>query len=90
MRHQTSSTASIHPSIDGLVALIQANKAKATSEEAAQLRMLCQRKITSYREDIYLKRYTTTPEQDAARTRWQMVTEFANRRPAATPPAKGR
>jgi hypothetical protein len=88
MRIQTSSTASIHPSIDGLVELIKAGKSHS-SEEAANLRRLCQRKITSYREDIYLKRYTTTPEQEAARTRWQLVTECANGR-LALPVAKAK
>ncbi|MBA3707744.1 MAG: hypothetical protein H0W83_02860 [Planctomycetes bacterium] len=78
MRHETSPSASIHPSIDGLTALIQSPK-KRTAEEAAQLRALCLRKIRSYREDIYVKRYATTPEQEAARGRWQIVTQFANR-----------
>ena len=78
MFQQTSSTASIHPSIDGLVTMIKATKSN-TSDEAAQLRELCRRKIRSYREDIYLKRYTTSTEQAAAKDRWRLVTEFANR-----------
>jgi hypothetical protein len=78
MRHDTSSSGSIHPSIDGLAALIESS-AKRTPEESAQLRELCRRKISSYREDIYLKRYATAPEQAAAKTRWRLVTEFANR-----------
>ena len=83
MLYQTSSTASIHPSIDGLVAMITAKK-KNSAEEDAKLRELCRRKIRSYREDVYLKRYTTAPDLAAAKDRWQMVTEFANREPKKT------
>ncbi len=81
MLSQTSSHASIHPSIDGLVAMIAAKK-KDSPKEENQLRELCRRKIRSYREDVYMKRYNTVPEVAAARDRWQIVTAFANKRDA--------
>jgi hypothetical protein len=39
---------------------------------------MCRNKIRSYREDVYLKRYTTPVDQQAARERWQAVAAFAN------------
>ena len=76
--YQTSSSASIHPSIEGLVAMISGG-ATNSSEQNAKLRELCVRKMRSYREDVFLKRFVPGPEQDAARTRWNVVSTFANR-----------
>ncbi|MBA3710811.1 MAG: hypothetical protein H0W83_18555 [Planctomycetes bacterium] len=77
----SSHRASIHPSIDGLVAMIAAKTMESPKEEN-QLREMCRKKIRSYREDVYMKRYTTVPDVAAARDRWQIVTAFANRRDA--------
>jgi hypothetical protein len=78
MLPQTRPRAAIHPSIDGLVTLIQ-KAGKQSAQETEQLREMCRSKIRSYREDVYLKRYNTPTEQQAARQRWQLVADFANR-----------
>jgi len=79
MPHIPRSTGFIHPSIDGLVEMIQTQRKTSTAAEVAELRELCKRKMRSYREDVFLKRYTTPTEVDAARTRWNIVSSFANR-----------
>lgn len=78
MLYQTSANASIHPSIDGLVAMIAGHTKATPATESVRLRELCVRKIRSYREDVYLKRYTTPTDVAAAKDRWQVVTAFAN------------
>ena len=65
-----------------LVAMIAAHGKKTSTTEDAKLRDMCVRKIRSYREDVYLKRYTTVTEVAAAKDRWQVVTAFANGRSA--------
>ncbi len=85
MLYQTSSSASIHPSIEGLVAMI-AGGTTNSSEQNAKLRDLCVRKMRSYREDVYLKRYTTPIDLASARDRWQTVSAFANSAPAKVLP----
>jgi hypothetical protein len=78
MWQTTKSAPAIHPSIDSLAEMITA-KAKGTTAEVAELREMCRRKMRSYREDVFLKRFVPGPEQDAARTRWNLVSTFANR-----------
>ncbi len=77
MFHDPSSNAAIHPSIDGLSALIL-SPSKRSADETTKLHALCVRKLRSYREDVYITRYTTTADQEAARARWQIVAQFAN------------
>ncbi len=81
MFHDPSSNAAIHPSIDGLSALIL-SQSKRSADETTKLHALCVRKLRSYREDVYIKRYTTTEDQEAARARWQVVAQFANTKTA--------
>jgi hypothetical protein len=78
MAHLPRTTGFIHPSIDGLVEMIRA-QGKGSAEEVTQLRELCKRKMRSYREDVFLKRYTVPSDIDAARERWNIVSSFANR-----------
>jgi hypothetical protein len=66
----------IHPSIDGLVALISAG---GSAEELDKLRELCRSKLRTYSLEAYLKRYTAPADQVAARERWETVAAFANR-----------
>jgi hypothetical protein len=66
----------IHPSIDGLVALITAGGPAA---ELDKLRELCRSKLRTYSLEAYLKRYPLPADQVAARERWEMVAAFANR-----------
>jgi hypothetical protein len=69
----------IHPSIDELVKLIGAHKSDAPAAETERLRETCRGKLRAYKIDAYLKRYATPEEQAAARTRWGIVAEFAER-----------
>jgi hypothetical protein len=66
----------IHPSIDGLVDLIAAG---GSGEELEKLRELCRSKLRTYSLEAYLKRYTVSADQVAARERWERVAAFANR-----------
>ncbi|MBA2482447.1 MAG: hypothetical protein H0V44_17425 [Planctomycetes bacterium] len=76
--NQKKSQGIIYPSIDGLVGMIQAAKNDPADEETARLREMCRHKLRAYKVDEYLKRYTTTEEQVAARARWELVHEFAH------------
>jgi len=69
----------IHPSIEGLVTLIKTTVPPRTEQEVTQLRDACRSKLRSYSLEAYLRRYTTEPEQVAARDRWEIVAAFANR-----------
>jgi hypothetical protein len=69
----------IHPSIEGLVALIKSADPVRSEQETTQLRDACRSKLRSYSLEAYLRRYTTEPEQAAARDRWEIVAAFANR-----------
>jgi hypothetical protein len=70
----------IHPSIDDLASRIRGLSTDATEEVATLLREACLGKLKSYKLEDYLKRYTSEEEKMQARSRWDTVLNFANRR----------
>jgi hypothetical protein len=70
----------IHPSIDDLASRIRGLGNDATDEVATLLREACLGKLKSYKLEDYLKRYASEEEKMQARSRWDTVLNFANRR----------
>lgn len=69
----------IHPSIDDLASKIR-GLGDANDEVATLLREACLGKLKSYKLEDYLKRYASEEEKMQARSRWDTVLNFANRR----------
>ncbi len=74
-----SPTYRIHPSIDDLVTRIRRLDG-APADESLALREACLGKLKSYKLEDYLKRYVSDSDKSEARTRWDLVLNFANRR----------
>lgn len=70
----------ILPSIESLEQRITSITDTTPADEVAQLRETCKRKIRSFALKDYLRRFE---DQEAARTRWEFVAQFAGGRPAA-------